>query len=344
MAKISDSELSALNETGPLLRFAAEHVKELNPELPLAIAQAQQAMADGQWSPQMSQQFWNTFAKLCDLIQPVTMDTLEAAQQKIPPSPLLERFGAGPRSIAQRSSGRYLLMLFLLLGLILPVQLYVWTCTNLSKKVDDLIASQKSQYLSLVQESNKLELEAKSLSPEKSSQELAVAATSFRSLTYQISAETRLLERVLTLGLSALPDTKKSTGDSMPAKLGDYYQIATDEINRTQSLVVQVQENANLVVGILGAYILPILFGAIGAVAYIIRTISEQIRASTFSASSPTRHIMRTALGAMAGVVVGLFSDLSTKLSLPPLAVAFLAGYGVEAVFSMFDGFIAKFK
>jgi hypothetical protein len=53
---------------------------------------------------------------------------------------------------------------------------------------------------------------------------------------------------------------------------------------------------------------------------------------------------MRTALGAMAGLVVGLFSDLSTKLSLPPLAVAFLAGYGVEALFSMFDGFIAKFK
>jgi hypothetical protein len=344
MAKISDSELAALNETGPLIRFAAEHVKDLNPDLPLAIAQARQAAETDQWSPEISQQFWSTFAKLCDLIHPVTMDTLEAAQQKIPPSPLLERFGAGPRSIAQRSSGRYLLILFLLLGLILPVQLYVWTCTNLSKKIDDLIASQKSQYLSLVQESNKLEVEAKNLSPEKSSQELAVAATSLRSLTYQISAETRLLERVLTLGLSALPDPKKSTGESTPTKLGDYYQIATEEINRTQSLVVQVQENANLVVGILGAYILPILFGAIGAVAYIIRTISEQIRASTFSASSPTRHIMRAALGAMAGVVVGFFSDLSTKLSLPPLAVAFLAGYGVEALFSMFDGFIAKFK
>jgi hypothetical protein len=124
----------------------------------------------------------------------------------------------------------------------------------------------------------------------------------------------------------------------------DYYQNATDQMNSTQLQAVQIQEKANLIVGILGAYILPILLGSIGAVAYIIRTISEQIRASTFSASSPTRHVMRTALGAMAGLVVGLFSDLSTKLSLPPLAVAFLAGYGVEALFSMFDGFIAKFK
>jgi uncharacterized protein YqgC (DUF456 family) len=53
---------------------------------------------------------------------------------------------------------------------------------------------------------------------------------------------------------------------------------------------------------------------------------------------------MRAALGGMVGLVVGLFGDLSTKLSLSPLAVAFLAGYGVEAVFSMFDGIIEKFK
>ena len=344
MAKISDNELAALNETGPLLRFAAERVKDLNPDLPLAIAQARQASANDQWSPEISQRFWDAFAKLCDLIQPVTMDTIKAAQQKIPPSPWRKRFGAGPRSIAQRSSGRYLLILFLLLALILPVQLYVWTCTNLSKKVDDLVTSHKSQYLRLVQEANKLEAEEKSAAPEKLSQELAAAATSFRSLTYQISAETRLLERVLTLDLVTLSNSKKAGSESAPAKPSDYVQAATEEINRTQSTVVQLQEKANLLIGILGGYILPILFGSIGAVAYILRTISEQIRASTFSSSSPTRHIMRTALGAMAGVVVGLFSDLSTKLSLPPLAVAFLAGYGVEAVFSMFDGFIAKFK
>jgi hypothetical protein len=53
---------------------------------------------------------------------------------------------------------------------------------------------------------------------------------------------------------------------------------------------------------------------------------------------------MRAALGGMAGLVVGLFGDLSTRFSLSPLAVAFLAGYGVEAVFSMFDTLIEKFK
>jgi hypothetical protein len=53
---------------------------------------------------------------------------------------------------------------------------------------------------------------------------------------------------------------------------------------------------------------------------------------------------MRVMLGALMGVVIGLFSGLSGQLSLSPLALAFLAGYGVEAVFSMFDGMIEKFR
>jgi hypothetical protein len=53
---------------------------------------------------------------------------------------------------------------------------------------------------------------------------------------------------------------------------------------------------------------------------------------------------MRTMLGALMGMVVGLFSGLSSQLSLPPLALAFLAGYGVEAVFSMFDGLVERFR
>jgi ABC-type uncharacterized transport system permease subunit len=50
-------------------------------------------------------------------------------------------------------------------------------------------------------------------------------------------------------------------------------------------------------------------------------------------------------LGALAGMVVGigLFSSLTSQFSLSPLAIAFLAGYGVEAVFSMFDNLIKKF-
>jgi len=347
MPDISESERCALDEAGPLLRYAAEHVKDLDPDLPLAIAEARQAAAAAQWSPQISQRFWNAFAKLCDQVQPVTMDSLKAAERKLPVPRWLRFLDLGQKSIAERSSRRYLMLLFVLLALILPIQLYVWTCTNLSKKIDDLVAAQRTQYATLVQEFNRLDIETKPIPAEKWSSEqqakaskIVDASSAIRDSVDRINAEAYLLQRVSTGARDGFPAPKRPES----SQWYDYYNSAAEAVSTTQLRIVEIQEKAGLIVGVLGAYILPILFGAIGAVAYIIRTISEQIRSSTFSSSSPTRHIMRAALGAMAGLVVGLFSDLSTKFSLSPLALAFLAGYGVEALFSMFDGFIAKFK
>jgi hypothetical protein len=91
-------------------------------------------------------------------------------------------------------------------------------------------------------------------------------------------------------------------------------------------------------------FILPLLFGVIGAIGYVVRSISDEITATTFSPTAPTRYLMRVTLGALAGVVVGFFTNISAGISLSPLALAFLAGYGVEALFAMFDNLIAKFK
>ena len=106
----------------------------------------------------------------------------------------------------------------------------------------------------------------------------------------------------------------------------------------------KVQQKANLIMGILGSYILPILFGVVGTAAFVIRAISEQIKDTTFAQNTPIRHLMRVALGGLAGIVVGLFTGLTGQLSLQPLAIAFLAGYGVEAFFSMFDDIIQRFR
>jgi len=350
VAKCSESDLAALTESGPLLRFAAERVKDLNPDLALAIVEARAAADSDQWNPQISQRFWSAFARLCDLIQPVTMDCLAAAHRNIEP-PRWRRFlGGETKSIAERSSSRYSLALLLLLVLILPIQLYVWTCSNLSKKIDDLFAAEKLKYASLVQDFTKFDAEtrgtqAETWSPDQKARAFKIIndSSSIDSDLDRIDTEARFLE-IISTSFSQWPSQSIHLRPSIDAQWFNYYHGVSDRIRFMQSAVLHVQEKANLIVGVLGAYILPILFGTIGAVAYVIRTISDQIRTSTFSTTSPIRHVMRAALGGMAGLVVGLFSDLSTKLSLSPLAVAFLAGYGVEAVFSMFDGIIEKFR
>jgi hypothetical protein len=350
MAKCTDSDLAALNASGPLLRFAAENVKNLDPDLPLAVAEAHAAAANDSWDPKISQRFWGAFARLCDLIHPVTMDCLYAAEPTIDPPRWRRYFGGEKRSVAARSSGRYLGLLWILLGSILPIQLYVWTCSNLSKKIDDLFMLEKTKYATLAQDYIKLDAEtrggnAASWTAEQKARAFRISADSglIHDDLDRIATEARFLEIISTVFVN----WKEQTVAARPGDSADWfkwYQSVADRISQMQSTVLHIQEKANLIVGVLGAYILPILFGAIGAVAYVIRTISEQIKTTTFAMNSPTRHIMRAALGGMVGLVIGLFGDLSTKFSLSPLALAFLAGYGVEAVFSMFDALIEKFK
>jgi uncharacterized membrane protein len=87
----------------------------------------------------------------------------------------------------------------------------------------------------------------------------------------------------------------------------------------------------------------PILLGALGACTYGTRLISDEIRETTFTRTSPIRHGMRFALGALAGVIIG-FGGITTGVGLPSAALSFMAGYAVEPVFSMLDGIAEKFR
>lgn len=89
--------------------------------------------------------------------------------------------------------------------------------------------------------------------------------------------------------------------------------------------------------------LVPMLLGAIGACTYVLRLMSQQIADTTFSTTSPIRHFVRVALGALAGVAIGL-GGFVTNSGLSAAALAFIAGYAVEPVFATLDAFAAKFR
>jgi hypothetical protein len=96
-----------------------------------------------------------------------------------------------------------------------------------------------------------------------------------------------------------------------------------------------------MVLGFLQA-IVPMLFGAIGACTYVLRTISQQILDVTFASTSPIRHSVRVFVGALAGFAVGL--GVVTDSGLSTAALAFVAGYAVEPVFATMDSIADKFR
>lgn len=93
----------------------------------------------------------------------------------------------------------------------------------------------------------------------------------------------------------------------------------------------------------LSTYFLPTVYALLGAFLYGFRTYSRLIRRKEYlrSAARSARYY----IAAIAGLVVGLLGSMLPKdVTLPPLAVAFLFGYAVEAFFSRLDDVINKLK
>jgi hypothetical protein len=110
----------------------------------------------------------------------------------------------------------------------------------------------------------------------------------------------------------------------------------------------QAQLAAIFVLIILQSYLLPLLYGLLGASTSSLRYLSREIDQVIFSDKRRIQHVLRIALGALSGIMVGWFSFLyegSTLLgSVPPLAIAFLVGYNIELFFSLMDRLIDAVK
>jgi hypothetical protein len=92
-------------------------------------------------------------------------------------------------------------------------------------------------------------------------------------------------------------------------------------------------------------FVLPLMYGLLGASIYILRRLSTEIRLLTYQPINDYR--LRIPTGALAGVAIGwMFNPdaVAPLKSLPPLALAFLAGYSVEVLFSALDRLASSFS
>jgi hypothetical protein len=145
-----------------------------------------------------------------------------------------------------------------------------------------------------------------------------------------------LLLEPLTKVISALTFNTRSNKD-----------IDTKEKENMKTNIEVIQEAKGYAL-ILGIYILPLLYGLIGGLTYVLRELRSDVRKYTLDKESTIKYILRIILGAVAGLSVGLFwGDIEnaqvvgfTSISLSPMLLAFLAGYCVEHVLGFIDKII----
>jgi hypothetical protein len=103
------------------------------------------------------------------------------------------------------------------------------------------------------------------------------------------------------------------------------------------------QEQVSAGFGAITACFLPMLYAILGACAYLLRMFEEQLRKRTFTGRDKTN--ARLIVAGIGGLVVGLFGSFGEGhgITLPPLALAFLVGYGTDVFFYFLDGLLSMF-
>jgi hypothetical protein len=131
-------------------------------------------------------------------------------------------------------------------------------------------------------------------------------------------------------------DAAQADGTPAAAKSGD------DEHDGAQWV--------KLVLSSLGSYVLPMCFTLLGSALSIGRDIYGKMRASTLDPRDRPLSYVRLALGLAAGAAIGLFVSPGAAgttaggqaITLSTSSLAFLAGYGVDSVFALFDSLLKR--
>jgi hypothetical protein len=120
-----------------------------------------------------------------------------------------------------------------------------------------------------------------------------------------------------------------------------------------QTTSASIRAVASQVVEVMQKWLLPLLYGALGASVFVIRTLSVQARDRLFRREALVSLVLRVFLGMISGLAIGWFWNQNpaaataagpvTVTTLSPFALAFVAGYGVELFFALLDKIVSTF-
>jgi len=314
-----------LSEAELMLAHAAETGQDLNQAVVATITAARDAYARRAWTTDLTKQFWPAYSQLCASIKPVTGESLAACS------------GQGLANTLKRYRTGTLYLVFV----ILPLSVIMFINTSISNEISDRIKENNNAVVTL--HDQLLNIQNGRAQNER---DVVTALQQFSTSNRSLYGLASLLNYfVLHAERDPLADVDKRQALQLPVPLVDTANVGFDKIKIYQDIrtyAKDVQQMNLVIYGAITAYFLPILYALLGACAYALRSLSQQIVARTYT---PTyAEFARIIIAVIAGLVVGLFNNFTQGISLSPLAVAFLVGYAVEIFFSFLDAFLETLK
>ena len=293
--------------------------------------------------------FWSALNALAKSVSPVSVSSLRATMDSHTRGPA-RIFGidVGRSSPARWAVRSYTIGILGILFILLFVQIYwvfgnsiISDIQNGRKHVLELESQIQAHANSKAGAQKSLAVRVSGMYP-VDDQELASLFQQLDAQQLQQQTSHHLLERwtnffgdLITWGPLSTSSVVEKICDGGEGANADFCR----NVARTQSVAVFLD--------ILQRYALPLLYGLLGSCVYVLRTLSSEINTRTFSEASLIGFRIRICLGTLGGMVVAWFvtPDIADGLfkSLSPFALAFLAGYSIELVFSAMDRFLTAF-
>lgn len=336
---------TALDNTLFLMAYAAGSGKPLSDVQAVAAVLAAKAAGDPP-PPAVEQAFWVAASSISKAVSPVTVDSLIAS---LPPP-------SGGRSKAAHAARSFMLITVVALVALLVVQIYWLTgATIVSQLKDDRAQLEKLSAEGLARDSTlaALDRKAKDYATRERLSQASYPQWRTRLSMYGIDAHTnfQLLRSWNRWSLTTLPLGRPQPAVDLKPGAAPVPRDSVYFLWEFTEANVQALTRAQVMLATLLKYWLPLLYGLLGACAYIVRTVGTEIQDRTYAAGSTARYHLRLFLGAVAGFSIAWFTS-DTKpaesagllQSLSPLALAFLAGYSVELLFALLDRFVTAFS
>ena len=346
----------AVREARLLLHFASRHGIKLEDQI---VAKAVEAAyvedskaEDIENSKQIEREFWSAFRQLAEAVKPVTIESIEAIHDS---SSLDKGFFwllRNRKPLARWSVAKYSFFAIVTLVSVISIQMYWVVGESITNEIVRLEA--KITWLS----EEKGSLDSKVESDAKLASEVE---TKVSQLEAEIMGSSLWVEAAYT-NLDSWNHVWRTVWSTGVGIAGISLDKSNGQQQRRPSLVEEMARRrigfkaAEFVLEALSTYVVPILYGLLGAFAYVLREIAKEVKSVTFSHRSRIRYSLRLSLGLLAGIAVGFIvapdvgvgtvqegEPILTLERLGPMALAFLAGYSVELVFAVMDRIVSAF-
>ena len=333
----------AVREAQLLLYFASRQgIKIEDTTITKAVEAAYMGAGDTldiETTKQIEQDFWPAFQQLADAIKPVTIESIKATCDSRSATQEGGWFLFWNMPLAQRSVIKYSGFAVITLLTVIAIQMYWVIGVSVTKET-----------VSLAAEIERL-VEAQRLRQEEVSGE-----TGGDARFQELAGEIRQNEQWLVAAHRNLDSWNRAW--QAVTGLGGQDVASGNATDPAENIIEKriAVTSAGFVLEALVIYVIPLLYGLLGAFAYVLREIAKEVRTVTFSEESRIRYRLRLSLGLLAGIAVGFLvspdtgeggiQEVRPMLSLTtlgPMALAFMAGYSVELVFAVMDRVVSAF-